>query len=64
MRELTALELQRIAPPSECEEFTGTSWTTIKKLYPEFIREISERRKGIRVRDLLKIGEKKVAKTA
>jgi hypothetical protein len=59
MRELTALELKRIAPPSECEDFLGTSWTTLKKRYPELIVEISERRKGIRIGDLIRIGEKK-----
>jgi hypothetical protein len=54
---MTPLELKRIAPPDECEKFTGVSWDTLRKQYPKLIRRISERRCGIRIADLITIGE-------
>jgi hypothetical protein len=53
---LSLLELRRIAPPEECERFTGVSWPTLKRAHPDKVRRISERRFGMRVGDLLEIG--------
>lgn len=58
-KELSALELERIAPPDECERLSGgVSWDTLKREYPDKVIRISERRSGMRVRDALHLRRK------
>jgi hypothetical protein len=48
---LSALELNRIAPPQECERLAGVSWKTIKRSRPDKVVYYSARRIGMRVKD-------------
>lgn len=56
---LSAIELNRIAPPPECERLSSLSWDTLEREYPQHIIKLSERRKGMRVRHALMIGAAK-----
>jgi hypothetical protein len=49
-------ELLRILPPPQVEEVTSLSWDTIERRYPEKVRKLSPRRKGMTLRDALSIG--------
>jgi hypothetical protein len=50
--------LQRESIPS-AEEITGLSRDTLKRRYPHFIRELSERREGMQLGDALTIASGK-----
>jgi hypothetical protein len=56
---LTALELNRIAPPKECEKLSSASWDTLKRAHPDKVVQISPRREGMRVGDALMFGSEK-----
>jgi len=47
------LELDRIAPPAECEKLSGASWDTLRRRRPDKVIKISPRRVGMRVRHAL-----------
>jgi hypothetical protein len=54
---LSVLELNRIAPPPECERLSGADWDTLKRNYPDKVVRISKRRVGMRVKDALCLDE-------
>jgi hypothetical protein len=54
---LSALDLNRIVTLQEGAYLSSLSPDTLKKLYPELIIELSERRSGIRAGHALRIGE-------
>jgi hypothetical protein len=51
--QLSALELQRIAPLQEAARLAGVSIDTLKRRHRDKILQLSERRQGMRVRDAL-----------
>jgi len=51
------LELDRIAPPTECEKLSGASWDTLRRRHPDKVIQISPRRVGMRVRHALMLDE-------
>ena len=49
LKNLSPLELLRVAKMPEAERLSGTSADTLKRKYPHLIVQISERRLGMRV---------------
>jgi hypothetical protein len=47
------VELLRVVERAEAERLSSLSWDTIKRRFPEKIVKLSERRRGIRVGDVL-----------
>jgi hypothetical protein len=43
----------RIAPPSECEELSGTDWDTLERNHKDKVVRTSARRVGMRVGHVL-----------
>ena len=58
---LTAIELQRIAPLTEAARLAGVSKDTLQRHHQDKILQLSPRRLGMRVRDALSLGKKKIA---
>ena len=52
---LTEMELSRILRMPAIEELTSLSHDTIQRRFPQYIVKLSPRRKGMRLRDVLKI---------
>jgi len=50
-------ELLRVVERAEAERLSSLSWDTIKRRFPEKIVKLSERRRGIRVGDVLMLGK-------
>ena len=57
LRNLSPLELLRVAKMPEAERLSGTSADTLKRKYPQWVVQISERRLGMRVGHALLIAE-------
>jgi hypothetical protein len=51
----------RHAPPSSAEEITSLSVDTLRRRYPHLIRDISDRRSGMLLRDALAIASGEVS---
>jgi hypothetical protein len=51
----TWLELESVKPMSKAEEVTSLHEDTIERRYPEYIVRLSDRRKGMKLRHILKI---------
>ena len=51
------VELLRVIERAEAERLSSLSWDTIKRRFPEKIVKLSERRRGIRVGDVLMLGK-------
>ena len=49
------VELERIVPPDEAEQLTSLSHDTLRRRFPNLIVNLSPRRVGIRLRDVLAI---------
>jgi hypothetical protein len=58
-KQLTALELERIAPLHEATHLSGLSEDSLRRHYPEKIITLSTRRQGMRVRDALMLSSQK-----
>ena len=43
------VELLRIAEPEEAERLSGVSWETLKRIHPDKVVQLSQRRRGMRV---------------
>jgi hypothetical protein len=54
------IELDRIAPPAECERLSGADWDTLRRRHPDKVIQISPRRVGMRVRHALMLEDKPV----
>jgi len=52
------VELLRIAEPEEAERLSGVSWETLKRILPDKVVQMSERRRGMRVGHCLYLGTK------
>lgn len=50
-------ELLRMLAPPQAEELTTLDWDTIERNYPEKVRKLSARRKGMTLGDALSIGK-------
>jgi hypothetical protein len=59
--DLSRLELLRIAPLKECARLAGVSEDSLKRNHPTLIRKIGPRRLGMRIQDVLRLGEKEDA---
>ena len=57
LKNLSPLELLRVAKMPEAERLSGTSADTLKRKYPQWIVQVSERRLGMRVGHALLIAE-------
>jgi hypothetical protein len=57
LKNLSPLELLRVAKMPEAERLSGTSADTLKRKYPQWIVQISERRLGMRVGHALLIAQ-------
>jgi hypothetical protein len=55
LTKFTALELLRVVPMPECEEITSLSEDTLKREYPDLIVDVSPRRVGMHLGDVLRI---------
>jgi hypothetical protein len=62
--QLTAIELQRIAPLSEAARLAGVSKDTLQRHHADKILKLSPRRLGMRVRDALLHSSQKYARGA
>jgi hypothetical protein len=51
----TWLELESVKPMREAEKITGLSRDTLKRRYPKLVRQLSDRRYGMQLKDLLAI---------
>ena len=51
----TWLELESVKPLTQVSEITSLSPDTIVRRYPEYIVHLSPRRRGMKVRNILKI---------
>jgi hypothetical protein len=60
-RPLTAVELERIVPLDEVVRLTSLSEDSLKRHHSHLIRTLSPRRRGMKLRDALAIGEAKSA---
>ena len=56
-----SLALDRVASMAEAEEFTSLSKDTLKRRYPDLIEQLSPRRRGMRVRNLIKIANQRAS---
>ena len=43
------VDMLRIADPDEAERLSGLSWDSLRRLYPDKVVQLSERRRGMRV---------------
>ena len=57
LKKLSPLELLRVARLPEAERLSGTSADTLKRAYPQWVLQISERRLGMRVAHALLIAQ-------
>jgi hypothetical protein len=57
---LTATELQRVASLTEAARLAGVSKDTLQRHHADKILQLSPRRLGMRVRDALSLGRKKI----
>jgi hypothetical protein len=55
------IELQRVITLREAAGIAGISLDTIRRRYPQIIIKLSPRRVGVRLRDVLAIGERPIA---
>lgn len=54
---LSSLELERIIPLAEVSRLTSISVDTIERHHAHLIRRLSVRRRGMKLRDAIRIGE-------
>jgi hypothetical protein len=60
-RQLTPLELKRVAPMREASELSGLSEDSLKRHHRDKIINLSPRRQGMRVEDALMLSREKTA---
>lgn len=56
-KEFSALELERVLSLKEAAHITSTSIDTLRRNHADRIRKISARRYGMKLRDVISIGE-------
>jgi hypothetical protein len=49
------LELESVLAPPKVEQLTSLSWETIQRRYRDKVIELSPRRRGMKLKDVLKI---------
>jgi hypothetical protein len=57
------LELKRILPLDEVEKLTSLSNDSLERNYPDRIRQLSKRRKGMQLADVLEIVDGRAAES-
>jgi hypothetical protein len=53
----SVIPLQTIKGGRDAKQITGLSADTIKRRYPEYVKKLSARRRGIKLRHALEIAE-------